>query len=77
MDHNELMNRFKYHPAKDVVTQRAHETIRDMCKGVAVTLNAGLMEGREKALAITKLEEVMFWANASIARQGGGGDGRG
>jgi hypothetical protein len=25
--------------------------------------------GREKALAITKLEEAMLWANAAIARQ--------
>lgn len=27
-----------------------------------------LMENTEKALAITKLEEVMMWANAGIAR---------
>jgi hypothetical protein len=28
-------------------------------------------EGREKALALTNLEQVMFWANAAIAREGG------
>lgn len=25
-------------------------------------------DGREKSMALTKLEEVMFWANAGIAR---------
>jgi hypothetical protein len=28
-----------------------------------------LPEGREKALAVTHLEEVMMWSNAAIARQ--------
>jgi len=32
-------------------------------------------EGRERSLAITKLEEAMFWANAGIARPGGKADG--
>lgn len=34
-------------------------------------------DGREKATAITKLEEFMMWANAGIARAGAapGGDG--
>lgn len=32
-------------------------------------LNARLPEGRETALAFTNLEQVMFWANAAMARQ--------
>lgn len=27
-------------------------------------------DGRERSLALTKLEEVMFWADAGIARHG-------
>ena len=26
-------------------------------------------ESREKSLAVTKLEEVVFWSNAAIARE--------
>ena len=27
-----------------------------------------MSEGREKSLAITRLEEIMFWASAALAR---------
>jgi hypothetical protein len=35
---------------------------------LADALNESLPEGREKAVVMTKLEEVMFWANAAVAR---------
>ena len=68
MDQLELHNRFAYHPAttKDIV--RAHEEVRDNCADLAQWLNDQLPEGREKALAMTHLEEVMMWSNAAIAR---------
>lgn len=42
--------------------------IREGCKVMAQLINAACPDGREKSLALTNLEQVMFWANASIAR---------
>lgn len=39
----------------------------DAAMGLAVILNERLPEGREKALAMTKLEECAMWANKAIA----------
>ncbi len=33
-----------------------------------MVVNEVVPDGREKYLAFTKLEEVMFWANAGLAR---------
>ncbi len=65
----ELNNRFYHHPPKDENTRKDHETIRQGCRGTAEIINALCPNGREKSIAITRLEEVMFWANAAIARQ--------
>ncbi len=64
----DIENRFSYH-APDDDRVRLHGRIREELKMVADFLDAKLPDGREKSLAITKLEEAMFWANASIARQ--------
>jgi hypothetical protein len=69
MELSDLDNRFTFHPADSEVKRRAHEHIRSRCRYLAGILNEDLPEGREKALAITNLEQVMFWANAAIARQ--------
>lgn len=63
----ELDHRFNYHaPTPDKVVR--HTSVREQCRMLAHDLNDWLPEGREKALAITNLEQVMFWANAAIAR---------
>ncbi|WP_326554688.1 Acb2/Tad1 domain-containing protein [Micromonospora sp. NBC_01813] len=70
MSPEDIDNRFDYHaPTK----QRAarHQLVRDTCATLAEELNELLPEGREKALAMTKVEEAMFWANAAVARQEG------
>lgn len=65
----DLDNRFDYHRPTDSLANR-HQVVRDATKQLAQTFVDMLPEGREKSLAITKLEEAMFWGNAAIARQG-------
>lgn len=68
MTPEDLRNRFTYRPP-DEDRRRRHEMTRAACLILADTLNNALPEGREKSLAITNLEQVMFWGNAAIARQ--------
>lgn len=63
----DINNRFVYHaPDEDDVSD--HEEVRAECRSLALHLNLILPDGREKSLALTHLEEVMFWSNAAIAR---------
>lgn len=64
---DDLANRFVYHPPSK---QRAevHDHIRTELLDMARHLDTYVPDSREKSLAITKLEECMFWSNAAIAR---------
>ena len=64
----DLAHRFNYHPPLTDVRRRQHELVRADCLALAQTLDEALPDGREKSLAITKIEEAMFWANAALAR---------
>jgi hypothetical protein len=64
----DLENRFSFHPAEDEVTRQAHQTVRDTCLRMAVDFVKIVPDGREQDEALDKIEEVMFWANAGIAR---------
>lgn len=68
MTEDDLRNRFDFHAA-DTVAKEVHGSVRSACLNAAWVLNEVCPEGREKSLAITKLEEAMMWANAAIARQ--------
>ena len=68
MDREELDHRFKFHPADTDARRLAHTTARESVKELANKLNVLVPDGREKSLAMTKLEEALFWANAAIAR---------
>ena len=70
MEQADLDNRFKFHPANDN-TGPKHDQVRQWCLDLASTINSLVPDGREKSLAITKLEEVMMWSNAGIARNNG------
>ena len=70
-EHEELLERiandFAYHPA-DEATGSLHQSIRDALFITGVFLVEICPAGRELSLALTKLEEAMFWANGAIAR---------
>ncbi|MGW1549035.1 Acb2/Tad1 domain-containing protein [Streptomyces sp. NPDC002346] len=68
MTADDLMNRFEYHPPRDAEAIRKHAGVRGFLFTAAEFVEANVPDGREKALALTKIEEAMFWANAGIAR---------
>lgn len=69
MDADDIETRFAYHPPDDQETINRHGNIRRGLRIAAEVVNHNCPEGREKSLAVTKLEEAMMWANAAIARQ--------
>lgn len=68
MSPDDIHNRFSYHPPKSEERKLNHERVRDGAERLAMSWAGNLPPGRETALAITKLEEAMFWANAALAR---------
>jgi len=70
MERTDLENRFSSHPANTEEKKQLHENIRNICLRLAIDIDASVSDCREKSLAITGLEEVMFWTNAGIARNG-------
>lgn len=64
---DEIDKRFTYHAPKADQPARYSE-IRAMGKNFAFLIEEACPDSREKSLALTKLEEVVMWANAAIAR---------
>jgi hypothetical protein len=67
MDENEITKRFTYHKPHGDQPARYVE-LRDKAKEFAELIVELTPASREQSLALTKLEESVFWANASIAR---------
>ena len=63
----ELEKKFTYHPPKGDQAER-YGRLRAFAKEFALDILDMCPESRERSLAMTKLEESVFWANASIAR---------
>jgi hypothetical protein len=67
MDEKKINDNFSYHPPKGDQQQR-YELLRASVKHLALDINTHCPESREKALAMTNLEQAIMWANAAIAR---------
>jgi hypothetical protein len=67
---DDIEQRFTYHPPQSDQIKAAFVALREDAKSYAHLVNRLCPESREKSLAVTKLEEVVMWANASIARHG-------
>lgn len=64
---DDLERRFTYHPPKPGQPE-IYESIRAEAHRFARLIDESVPDGREKALALTKLEEAVMWANAGVAR---------
>ena len=58
---------FTYHSPKGDQPER-YQFLRDEAKTLATNICKLTPPSREQSLALTHLEEAIFWANASIAR---------
>jgi hypothetical protein len=63
-----IENDFAFHAANTEEKKDAHTSVRQHCKELALYLEGNVPVGRELSTALTKLEEVMMWSNAAIAR---------
>ena len=60
-------NNFTYHPPTPDQIERYPE-LRAAGKALCETICKLAPDSRERSVAMTKLEEVVMWANAAIAR---------
>ena len=59
MDVKEIEKRFTYHPPKEGQPE-IYQSIRGAARSLALQINEACPDGREKALALTRLEEVVM-----------------
>ena len=64
---DDIDKRFKSHEMSDEDKHKSEKT-SDAIRSLAETIVIYCPESREKSLALTHLEECMFWTNASLAR---------
>lgn len=68
MTTDNLDHRFNYHQPSSQGIVSQHANTRDRCLKLAQYVDSVIPNSREKSLAITHIEEAMFWTNAGIAR---------
>jgi hypothetical protein len=66
-EHDTLANRFTYHAPKGDQPRR-YERIRRAAYWFARFVCRFTPPSREREIALARLEEAVFWANAAIAR---------
>ncbi len=66
MTQDQINNIFTYHAPKGDQQDR-YIALRENAKELAHNINNLCPESREKALALTSLQQAIMWANASIA----------
>ena len=64
-----LEKNFTYHPPKPGQPE-IYTAIREMAHDYASYIQSSCPESRELSIALTKIEESVMWANASVARNG-------
>ena len=67
MTNEELNRNFKYHSPTGNKQEYCNQ-IRNSAKSFAGVVMYGTRPSREQSLALTNIEQAMFWANASVAR---------
>ena len=65
---------FTLHPPQNERVGADMDDFRERFKSLAMYVAAFAPAGREQSLALTHLEEGLFWAIAAIARNQGGTD---
>ena len=68
IDSGELETRFTYHAPKPGQPER-YTQLRDAAWDLACLIVDLTPASREQSLAITKIEEAVFWASSAIARR--------
>ncbi|MEK3784661.1 Acb2/Tad1 domain-containing protein [Paenibacillus sp. FSL R5-0810] len=63
----QIENNFSYHAPKPGQPE-IYQEIREKAKELAYLIDKLAPNSREKSLAMTSLEQSVFWANAAIAR---------
>ncbi len=67
MDKSEILNRYSTHTMSQD-QQRSSNMIRTKVQELSLLIDESLIDCREKSLALTKLEEALFFTTAGIAR---------
>lgn len=62
----EIAERFKFHAMSDEAKMHSDKIQEDIIN-VADVIDIYCSEGREKSLALTKLEECLMWVNKSLS----------
>lgn len=63
----DLKKNFTYHPPKEGQPEK-YAQVRELAHNYAKFIQDACPQSRELSLALTKIEESVMWANASIAR---------